>query len=93
MRSTPGPEPPLDAHTPAWRRFSKPASIAFLLVYYLYFVWHIFGARFSGDDMMNMDYYFKFSSLKLALIQWTPGAVITVSWAAVFTWRPSASPA
>jgi hypothetical protein len=72
MRSTPGPEPPLDTHTAAWRRLCRPASIAFLLAYYIYFVWHIFGARFSGDDMMNMDYYFKFSPLKLALIQWTP---------------------
>src|ERR1035438_1823644 len=72
MRSPPSPHAPLAARAPAWNRLRKPASATFLLVYYLYFVWHIFGARFSGDDMMNMDYYFNLSALKLALIQWTP---------------------
>ncbi len=72
MRSLIRPETPLEARAPAWNRLRKPASVAFLLVYYLYFVWHIFGARFSGDDMMNMDYYFKLSPLKLALIQMAP---------------------
>ncbi len=72
MRSPPQPLTQLAARAPVWNRLRKPASVAFLLVYYLYFVWHIFGARFSGDDMMNMDYYFKLSPLKLALIQWMP---------------------
>jgi len=65
---------PSSEASPFWNRWRKPACAIFLLAYYLYFVRHIFRARFSGDDMMNLDYYFQLSPLKLVLAQVMPWA-------------------